>query len=228
MGQGSGPGYSAAHPAPGEYSQPSDPGRERLRQARQPLATTVQEAAEAAAGSGAQALGGAPGRLPPSPVAAALGPARAPQCRTQQQPQRRDGRAEPRRAHRGPAALGSVAGARSARHELQPRAAARALLSRARVSAFLLTPAALEQRRETQCAAERPARAAACGARRSPQQKLSRPPRGAARGPGAAEAGGGACGADARPLAGRLAQRPRDRSRVPAPVRARERVEPRL
>lgn len=93
-----------------EYLQPSDPGWEQLGKAHQPLATAVQQLPEAAAGSGAQGLGG-------HPAAAALDWARAPQRRAQQQPQRRRGRAEARRAHCGPAAcrsaLRSAAGAHS-------------------------------------------------------------------------------------------------------------------
>lgn len=80
-----------------EHLQPSDPGRERLGKVRQPQAAAVQQVSEAAAGSGAPALGG-------DPPAGARGRARASQQRAQQQPQRRRGRPELRRAHRGPAA----------------------------------------------------------------------------------------------------------------------------
>lgn len=118
----------------GEYLQASDPGRERLRKAHQPLAAAVQEVPEAAAGSGTQALGGDPGRLPHSPRAsapAALGRAQASQHRTQQQSQCHWRRAKPWCAHRALAASRSArrsaAGARwRSGPNLQPRVAVRA------------------------------------------------------------------------------------------------------
>lgn len=124
-----------------QYLQPSDPGRERLGKVLQPLATAVQQVPEAAAGSGARALGG-------DPAAAALDRARASQHRAQQQPHRRRGRAEPRRAHRGPAAsrsaLRSAAGAHSEPGTyVQPRGCPRSgPRVRAQVNSFLSLPTA--------------------------------------------------------------------------------------
>lgn len=213
-----------------EYLQPSDPGRERLGQTRQPLATAIQEVPEAAARNGAPVLCADPRRRPQGPAAAALGRARASQHRAQQQSQSRRGRAEPRRAHRGPAVPRSDPGSAPARARGPAPTSSRewtSALGAVRARPPLTLPGKplsfSPGSKVLSCPGEargKPKRTASCGrvavgaasARHglsSPaKETFSPPPRSGAPSPRAAEPRGGAAKARASPLACR-ALRPR-------------------